>query len=328
MKDDAVAPVIAVMLILAAVAMVFAVFNGVYIPSLKQAAEIEHLQNVESSFQRFSSDIERAVADRRDGTALSEAVPLGGGDIFFNPLRSAGSLVVMNESDPVYFLTLETETGTVRFNGTMVTISYDPVGNFWQDQGYRWQYGYLNVTKYGTKQSPLSYSRMIEVNNEFGTSGSPLAGFAGSLGSVEGSRNSTQLPVYDAEGNVTSYSPRDGNCSTIAITAVTLSASPDHPFVSGNGFGRLELGTQILANEKIFNLRSITIGSNREPFGNATVKTWNESFSALQRDYCYHNLGYLPDPDNSAGNDTYIISQQVSPVNVTLRIVSIGIGAM
>ena len=328
MKDDAVAPVIAVMLILAAVAMVFAIFNGVYIPSLKQAAEIEHLQNVESSFQHFSSDIERAVAERRDGTTLSEPVPLGGGDIFFNPLRSAGSLQVMNESNPVYYLTLETESGTVRFNGTMVNISYDPVGNFWQDQGYRWQYGFLNVTKYGKKQSPLSYSRITDVNNEFTTSGSPLAGFAGSFGSVEGSRNSTQLPVYDTNGNITSYSPRDGNCSTILITAVMLFASPDHPFISGNGFGRLELGTHILGDEQMFNVRSITIGSNREPFGNATVKTWNESFSALQRDQCYNNIGYLPDPDSSAGNDTYIVNQQVSPVNVTLRIVTIGIGAI
>lgn len=326
MNDDAVAPVIAVMLILAVVATAFAIFNGVYIPSLKQAAEIEHLQNVESSFQHFSSDIERAVAERRDQTTLSEPVPLGGGDIFFNPLRSAGSLLVMNESDPVYYLTLETESGTVRFNGTMVNISYDPVGNFWQDQGCRWQYGYLNVTKYGTKQSPLSYSRMTDVNNEFTTSGSPLAGFAGSFGSVEGSRNSTQLPVYDANGNITSYSPRDGNCSTIVITAVTLSASPDHPFVSGNGLGKLELGTQILPDEKMFSVRSITIGSNKRPFGNATVTTWNKSFSALQRDQCFNNIGYLPDPDNSAGNDTYIVSQQVSPVNVSLRIVSIGIG--
>jgi len=326
MKDDAVAPVIAVMLILAAVALVFAVFNGVYIPSLKQAAEIEHLQCVESSFQHFSSDIERAVVDRRDGTALSEPVPLGGGDIFINPLRSAGSLLVMNESDPVYFLTLETETGTVRVNGTMVTISYDPVGNFWQDQGYRWQYGYLNVTKYGTKQSPLSYSRMTDVNNEFNTSGSSLAGFAGSFVRVEGSRNVTQLPVYDTNGNITSYSPRDGNCSAITITAVNISASPDHPFTSGNGFGRLELRTRVVSRD-YFDVTRITMVSARKPFGNATLKAWNESFSVLNATMCRSNIGHTEEePADGFGNNTYLVSQQVSPVNVTLKIVSIEIG--
>jgi len=324
MQDDAVAPVIAVMLILAAVAMAFAVFNGMYVPSLKQAAEIEHLRDVEFSFQHFSSDIERAVAERRDGTTISEPVPLGGGDVVLNPLRSAGSLAVMNESSPVYHLTLTTESENVRFNGTMVNISYDSVGNFWQDQGYRWQYGFLNVTKYGKKQSPLSYSRMTDVNTEFNTSGSSLAGFAGSFGDAEGVRNSTQLPVYDMTGNITSYSSRDGNCSAITITAVNLSADPDHPFTSGNGFGRLELRTRIIA-EEIYDVKSISIVSGQTPFGNATLRKWNESLSALNATYCKHNVMY--DESSSGGDQSgYIISQDISPINVTLAIVNIEIG--
>ncbi len=150
MKDDAVAPVIAVMLILAAIVTFLSVWNAVYVPSMKQSAEVGHLQNVESAFLHFSSDIERAASTRQDDLTLSEPVQLGGGDFFFNTLRSSGSLSVQNEQKPIYYLTLYDGTGTVvgELDGTLVNISYEPQGNFWQEQGYRWQYGYLNVTKY------------------------------------------------------------------------------------------------------------------------------------------------------------------------------------
>jgi len=323
-NDDAVAPVIAVMLILAAAAMAFAVFNGVYIPSVKEAAEIEHLHAVETSFQQFSSDIERAVSDRKDGTALSEPVPLGGGDVFLNPLRSAGSLSIINEDIPVYYLILMTDDGMQFRNGTLVNISYTPAGNFWQDQGYRWQYGFLNVTKYGKRQVPLSYSNMTEVTSAFQKRG-PLAAFAGSFGTVESSRNATHVPVYDENGNITSYGPRDGNCSAITINAVNITASPDHPFASGNGIGRLELGTRIIS-EEYYGVKSITIWSGMTPFGNATAGAWNKSFSALNETTCRSNILYNPDL-SVEGFSTYMISQDVSPVNVTVNIVSIGIGA-
>ncbi|MDD5144353.1 hypothetical protein [Methanoregula sp.] len=324
MRDDAVAPVIAVMLILAAVATLFAVFNGIYIPSLKQAAETEHLRNVESSFQHFSSDIERAVANRKGGMTVSEPVQMGGGDIFLNTLKSGGSLSVVNEDTPVYYLILDTDGGLIMRNGTIVNISYDPVGNFWQDQGYCWQYGFLNVTKYGTRQSPISYSTMGDVYNDFNDTGS-LAVFAGSFGSVEGSRNLTQLPVYDEQGNITSFAPRDGNCSTITITAVNISASPDHPFTSGNGFGRLELRTTI-TTEHYHGVNTITLVSDGRPFGNATVKAWNESLTTLAGG-CGNNVGYNPDPGWSGnGFSTFSIRQQVSPVDLSLNTVNIVIG--
>ena len=326
MRDDAVAPVIAAMLILAAVAMVFAVFNGVYIPSLKQAAETEHLHTVETSFQQISSDIGQAVALRENSLAMSEPVQLGGGDIYLNQFRSAGPRSVINEDRPAYYLVLDTAEGPVLMNGTMVNISYNPVGNFWQDQGYRWQYGFLNVTKYGKKQAPLSYSTMAEVNNEFNGSGS-LAAFAGSFGDVQYTLNQTYFqnstPTPD---NRLVFSPRPGNCSAIVLRTVNISASPDHPFASGNGVGRLELRTRLIA-EEYYGVNSITMISDMKPFGNATAKAWNESFSALA-ERCFNNIGYNPDKDYSGESySTYTVSQQVSPVNVTLNTLSIEIGA-
>jgi FlaG/FlaF family flagellin (archaellin) len=326
MKDDAVAPIIAVMLILASVVTLFALFNGIYIPSLKQAAETEHLRNVESAFQHFSSDFERAVAAGQDRMTTSEPVQLGGGDIFLNTLKSGGSLTVTEEQVPVYSLMLYDGDGMVmgRMNGTLVNISYNPVGNFWQEQGYRWQYGYLNVTKYGRKQAPLGYYTMADVNNAFSDTGS-LAAFAGSFGDAEYIVNQTLLqnstPTPD---NRFVFSSRAGNCSSIIIRAVNLTASPDRSFASGNGFGRLELKSRVTP-VPYYGVSAITIGSFQEPFGNATFRNLNESFTTMAG-VCKNNIRYHPEYSGD-GFSLFTIEQQVNPVNVTLNIITIEVGA-
>jgi hypothetical protein len=327
--DDAVAPVIAVMLILAVAATAVAIFNGVYIPSLKQEAEIEHLRTVESSFQHFSSDIERAVSEGNDRVTVSEPVQLGGGDVFLNPLRSGGSLTVMNEEDPVCTVSLYDSSGTLvgEMNSTLVNISYEPSGNFWQDQGYRWQYGYLNVTKYGGKrQGPLGSATMTEVENGFNGTGT-LAAFAKSFGRAEYTVNRTlyqnMTPTPD---NRFAFTAPDGVCSRIELRAVNLSTSPGRSFSSGNGFGRLGLESR-RAQTDYPDIIAIKINSSMGPFGNATFRNWNESFTAMARD-CRNNIEYVDDPLFSGeGFSVFSVRQQVSPVNVTLRIVAIGAGA-
>lgn len=142
MDDDAVSPVIAVMLILALVITFFSLFNATVIPQMKEEAEVEHLQQVEGAFLQFASDIETAIALKRN-MSLSERIQLGGGDILLNTVRSGGSLTVQQES-PI--LDLSWDGGEPLSTG-MVTLSYHPVSNFWLDQGYSWQYGDVHVTR-------------------------------------------------------------------------------------------------------------------------------------------------------------------------------------
>ncbi|MEN6444298.1 MAG: hypothetical protein ABFC71_11195 [Methanoregula sp.] len=320
MKDDAVAPVIAVMLILAAIVTFLSVWNAVYIPSMKQSAEVGHLQNVESAFLHFSSDIRRATSTREDFLTLSEPVQLGGGDFFFNTLRSGGSISIQDEQKPIYYMWLDDDYEPDAV-GTLVNISYEPQGNFWQDQGYRWQYGYLNVTKRSTLQSPLNYYNMTNVNSEFMGTGS-LATFAGSFGDVEYTLNQTLFLDTDSNGTVVSYSPREGNCSGINLWVTNLSASPDHQFVSSNGFGTLELKSTV-TSVPYYGVLNITIGSDQEPFGNATFRNWNSGFTALAG-ACPSNIHLA---DSQDGYISYTVLQQVSPVNVTLNVANIIIGA-
>lgn len=145
MRDDALAPVVAMMLILAVVVTLFSLWTSVYLPGLKQQAEVEHLSQVEGAMERIDSAIGDAIYYKRSGS-LSVPVPLGGGDITLNSAKSGGVLRVGEE--PVMILTLFDSGGTpTTYPVTISNVTYTPVSNFWIPQGYSWQFGALNVTK-------------------------------------------------------------------------------------------------------------------------------------------------------------------------------------
>lgn len=152
MDDNALAPVIAVMLILAIGVTVFAVYTTTYLPGLKQQDEVDHLQQVESGFLKFSSDIDNAIAAgknmanvgiRDQSVEYSETIPLGGGDIIVNSMKSGGIVRIQNNESP--FLTIATNG----YSGSLflVNFSYNSTNNFWIDQGYIWEGGNVTVTQ-------------------------------------------------------------------------------------------------------------------------------------------------------------------------------------
>ncbi len=332
MRDDGVAPVIAVMLILAVAVTFFAVFNGIYIPSLKQSAEIDHLEGVESSFLKFSSDITYATSSRQDHLSFAEPVQLGGGNVMFNTLRSGGSLSIKMEETPVYNLTLYGAGGTTlaSMNGTMVSVAYEPQGNFWQDQGYRWQYGYVNVTKYANRESPLSYDTMDNVTEALGDPpATSLATFARSFAAVD--RNLNRTPIQNATptpDNRFVFVPQTGTCDALEIWAVSLTSSRDHAFISSNGYGTLSL-TSAINRTSYDDVTGISVGvdvagsDTASAFRNATLQSWNATFSALNATDCKNNIILNVSRD---GFYRYDINQ-AQPVNVSLSIVGIEVSA-
>jgi hypothetical protein len=332
MKDDGVAPVIAVMLILAVAVTFLAVFNGIYIPSLKQSAEIDHLEGVESSFLKFSSDLTYAATSRQDHLSFAEPVQLGGGNVVFNTLRSGGSLSLRTEETPVYNLTLYGAGGTpiAIMDGTMVDVSYEPQGNFWQDQGYRWQYGYVNVTKYGSRESPLSYDTMDGVTGALrDPNATSLATFARSFAAVDRNLNRTPLQnVTPTPDNRFVFVPQTGTCDALEIRAVSIAASRDHVFTSGNGYGTFSL-TSAISRTLYDNVTGISVGAEvagsdaASAFRNATLYSWNATFFALNATDCKNNIMFAESRD---GFYRYDISQ-TQPVNVSLSIVGIEVSA-
>ncbi|MCA1916919.1 hypothetical protein [Methanospirillum hungatei] len=164
MKDDAVSPVVAFMLLLMIVVSFISVLNAYYIPSLKQQAEIDHLHNVEQSFLKISSDILQILTFRQNMT-MSESIQLGGGDVYFSSVKSSGYLEVNTsvQDNPLYTINIQVENKDDHIIYSQYSeinqskIIFRPIGNFWINQGYEWEDGIIYITK-GNRKTSLIYS--------------------------------------------------------------------------------------------------------------------------------------------------------------------------
>jgi len=216
MDNEGIAPVIAVMFILAIGVTFFSVYTTTYLPSLKQQAEIEHLENVETGIVRFSSDIDNAIlagTQSGRGGRMSEQVRLGGGAILLNSLESSG-IIRIQPTDSIVVTIITNDSQVHRYDLSLANFSYRPSNNFWIDQGYTWQYGYVNVTK-GIRSAPLQYDTVSEIK----------------------SRSSAFI-----NGLVTVHDQDHG--SNISLDIVSLSAGPDR-VTSGNGVAKISLDSNV-----------------------------------------------------------------------------------
>jgi hypothetical protein len=208
MNDDAIAPVVAVMMILVVVVTLLSIWNAIYLPDLKQQAEVEHLKEVEEGMLRFSNDIDNSIHLWRNGTQ-SESIPLGGGDFFLNNVRSGGELSITRLEMPVITISIN----GIPFpdgNGYISKVNYNPVSNFWIDQGYSWEKGTVNVTK-GNVDVPIS----LQSQNDETTKNFMI--------------NLNRTPVY---------SNGDRN---ITLGFVNITPSSLYNTTSGNGISQLKL---------------------------------------------------------------------------------------
>lgn len=294
MSDDAVAPVVAAMLILAIGVTFFAAWNAYYVPSMKEQSEITHLKDVESGFLRFSSDIETAASLKKN-MKLSEQIPLGGGEFTFDPVKSGGTIRIQNETEGYMRIRInstssEPTKNILRFSN----YSYQPVNNFWQDQGYVWSYGNVNVTK-GSRATPLQYPRMDNVTYD-----------------VTG-------PLFDID--------IDATCSRMNVYVVNITPVAGHTLASGNGNGMLMLNSSVLSRN-IACADFINVSINRHlprGFRSALLGSVNQSVHELS---CGNvRVTYHSDP--SADVDQEIGMQFDSIPNMTLnrKMTEISLGA-
>jgi len=221
MRDDAVSPIVAFMLLLMVVVSFISVLNAYYIPSLKQQAEVQHLQQVEEGFTKLTPDILQILTFRKN-LSMKESFPLGGGDVIFSPLKSSGYLEVNT--------TLESESLSnisVSINGNQVPelystinrtkIIFRPVGNFWINQGYVWEDGVLNVTK-GSRSTFLQYSDENSNNAE-----------------------SEKTSYYEMFAPRISFETDQNNTTAIQVDLVNIENPDAYSFMSGNGMGSIQL---------------------------------------------------------------------------------------
>jgi len=248
-SEDAVAPVVAAMLILAVVVTFFAAWNAYFIPSMKAQSEITHIRDTESGFLRFSSDIETA-ASLKKSMRLSEPVPLGGGEFMFDTVKSGGEITIRDALPAGYLQqdwTSLTGPGTGQSSG-LVRFSYTPVNNFWQDQGYGWMYGnvyVLNIMR--NLSTPLLVCNTTDLTYSL----------AGSLVELEA------VPSYSSPGN----------CSSIIIRTVNISTDSRHSHVSGNGNTLLVLESTV-DRDRVLNATSLNLNITAPP-GRFGKRVWD-----------------------------------------------------
>ncbi|MBQ2772038.1 MAG: hypothetical protein IJE95_04920 [Methanocorpusculum sp.] len=147
-KDDAVSPVIALMLILAILATCLAVYTTTYVPGLKQQDEITHSGDVKLTFERFASDIDNLVAQGKPAV-YTEVLELGGGDVPLSPTKSSGTIEIEETIIGTY------KIGGVTKNLTGIIVSYLPSFTAWEKQGYLYKNGVVWITK-DEKKTPAS----------------------------------------------------------------------------------------------------------------------------------------------------------------------------
>lgn len=282
MKDDAVAPVVAAMLVLAVIVTFFSIWKAMYLPSLKQQSEMTQLREVEGAVTRFSSDLYLTTALKQE-LSFVEPLPLGGGGVLFSPLTSAGTIRVNGEPKLLYMITI-TESGVDHGEyGRLVNFSYQLVNDFWIDQGYIWHYGYVNVTKGlsakgpdgAALSTPLSYPAMDNVKKS-GT----IRKFAESLITID------SRPWYNSSAN----------CSHITISSVTFRPEPGASYASSNGVGSFALTATV--NETGYGIPekaspdALVIRVSRsapEPFSQDLYSRCNQSLADLAAAYP-HNI--------------------------------------
>ncbi|MGC9435800.1 MAG: hypothetical protein ACP5C4_06940 [Methanomicrobiales archaeon] len=310
MNQDAVAPVVAMMLIIAVLVTFLSIVNATIIPSYKQQAEVDHLHDVEEGILSFGSDLEMAAALGRP-MRLSECIPLGGGNIILDPVRSGGTLQVRAEEQ--WIARIENESATLGFSN-LSAFSYAPVSNFWQDQGYVWRFGCVNVTKGQTglsvigRQTPLQFATMQEAEKDMEKSGFPAS--------------LIHLEDTGAWTNTSSLNKSTWlhNCTHLEIKMVTF-VPGERAFISGNGLGRLILDASV-EDRNYQNQSRVSISVNRSlplSFNRSLEGALEGSMRDLEK--TYDNLEY------NQREEHMDLTASPAEMDVTLRKVTVTVSA-
>jgi hypothetical protein len=314
-NDEAVSSVVAMMLILAIIATLVAVYTATYLPGLKQQAEIEHIQEVRDAFVRFDTDVWYTVgrqdtypsnADIKQGgnwtdvCRFSQPFSLGGGNVLLSPVKSSGTLMIKQEDPPL----VEVFCGEEEWKATLANITYRPSFTTWEPQGYTWQEGYVNVTK-GERKTPLLYRSMEEEELL-----AKREAFARSFFKI------------DAQGD-------PGECTGLVITLVKMHPKKDRGCITGNGMANLHLNASV--REEISEGGGLTISvpaagaPGTDPVRAAVDRTIEEQCKRLfglpaPR---YENVAY----DTEGGKHTLMFTDPEAHPTVKIRTVDIGVGA-
>lgn len=215
--EEAVSTVIALMLVLGIISTGIAIYSAVYLPGLKQQSEIGQSRQVADAFVRIDSAIDYAISQKKD-TRFRETLPLGGGAVLLSPVRSSGTLTI--QKGDLFSMTVTNNSETKVWEISTVNISYVPSFTTWEPQGYRWESGFIAVTK-DEMAVPLT-SRY----------------------------NTLDEAIEENQYFFQSFVDIDENSQELTISLINLTHNPGFSYVTGNGLATIRVNTTSTREER------------------------------------------------------------------------------
>lgn len=228
-NKEAVSTVIALMLILGIISTAIAIYSAVYLPGLKQQSEIEQSRQVADAFARIGSSIDYSLSQKKD-VRFRETLPLGGGAVLLSPVRSSGMISIQKED--LFSMTVTNDSETKRLGISTVNISYVPSFTTWEPQGYRWESGFIAVTKDGIA---------VPQSSQYGTMYDALA---------------------DSGGFFSSFIEFETNQQDLLITLINLTQKSDESCITGNSMATVGVNTTLSKDMNIIGVTELVYHDN------------------------------------------------------------------
>lgn len=176
-NDRAVSSVVAAMLLLVVITTFMSVINAYYIPSLSAKHEIDHMRDVQESFQKIEeivslySYIESKNPSFNQPPATKVTIPLGDGGLpLISTISSSGSIATRPDSSWINVSLYFNQSGsmTPAGNDTSGYFKYRASNNFWIDQEFTFENGAIILTQ--GQKSLVRSEPLISVSNEYNKS--------------------------------------------------------------------------------------------------------------------------------------------------------------
>jgi hypothetical protein len=158
--DDAVVGVVVAILLVGLVVAVISLIQTVYVPSMMEEREAEHMEEVAEQFARLKSAIDTQIAGQK--TPIASSVTLGSKELpFFMSLRAFGAIEIVPENFELiveYTPDLVNESSQ---NFLLNTIRFSSANGYFVDHAYSYESGAVIISQ--------SYGDMLYIRPSFGS---------------------------------------------------------------------------------------------------------------------------------------------------------------
>jgi len=139
--DSAVVGIVTAILLVGLIVTVISIIQVVYVPSIMEQREAEHMDTVEEQFASLTSVIDYQAAIAKEGIPIASFVTLGNRELpFFVSSKAFGTLQIFDNSSTLMI------NDTVAF--PIGRISFSSTNAYYLDQSYSYEPGAMIVSQF------------------------------------------------------------------------------------------------------------------------------------------------------------------------------------